>query len=157
VYKNSNSFYTYSKELAGYLRYYPADRTIQQLKNAGNMQLIHKWNISNAITEYYSRTRSMEEADLELNEEVLRYRRYLIEFLDLSNYDQLNEPGSYMTNNIQTKGNPSFISADAEKIKIIYNEVFTLKTFLNNCNQNADALIKDAKNLLILLHAEYNL
>lgn len=156
VFENSNAFYTDSRELARYIRYYPADRTIEQLKN-GNMQLIRKWEVSNAITEYYSKTKFMEEADQELNDEVLRYRRYLVEFLDLSSYDRFNDRGSYMDNNFQTKGNPSFISYDPAKLKIVYNEIFTLQAFLSNCNRNAQDLIREGNDLLTLLHEQYNL
>ena len=154
VFQNSDSFYTYSRELARYMRYYPADRTIAQLKN-GNMQLIRNWNVSNAISEYYSRTKFMEEVDQELNDEAQIYRRYLLEILDLSSYDKLNRPGSYMDNDVHAKGNPGFISPNAEKIKMMYNEAFTLKAFLFNCGRNATELKKDANNLLALLNKEY--
>jgi hypothetical protein len=156
VFQNSDSLYTYSRELARYIRYYPADRTIEQLKN-GDMHLINNWAVSNVISEYYSKTKFMEEVDQEMNDEELRYRRYLIEFLDLSSYDKTNEPGSYMSNNIQTKGNPAFISADSRKLKIFYNEIFTLKAFLYNCSRSAEELIKDTNKLLELLHDEYKI
>jgi hypothetical protein len=152
VSKNSNAFYTYSREMARYKRYYPADRTIEQLKNAGNMQLITSWDLSNAIAGYYSKTKFMEEVDQELNDETTRYRRYLIDLLDLSSYDQLNVPGSFMENNIETKGNPAFISNDPAKLKIIYNEVFALKAFLFNSVKSAEDLIQNASDLLALLH-----
>lgn len=152
VLRSSNAFYNYSKEMARYVRYYPADRTIEQLKNAGNMQLITNWEVSNAIADYYSMTKSMEEVDQELNDETLRYRRYLIDFLDLSSYDQSNEPGSFMDNDRHTKGNPAFISGEPAKLKIIYNEVFTLKAFLYNSVRSAEGLKQNAKKLLVLLH-----
>ena len=120
------------------------------------MQLIRDWNVSNAISEYYSKTKFMEEADQELNEEVLRFRRYLIELLDLSSYDRLNKPGSFL-DNIPTKGNPALIFYDSRKIKIIYNEVFALKAFLNSDNQYAHSLLKNATGLLLLLHKQYDL
>jgi hypothetical protein len=153
VFKNSNGFYNYSREMARYVRYYPADRTIGQLKNAGNMQLITNWNLSNAIADYYSKNKFMEEIDQELNDETTRYRRYLIDLLDLSSYDQSNTPGSFMSNNIQTDGNPAFISNDPAKLKVIYNEVFALKAFLYNSVVKAEELISNAGKLLPLLHA----
>ncbi|HEU5165892.1 MAG TPA: hypothetical protein VFU29_10155, partial [Chitinophagaceae bacterium] len=52
IFKNSNSFFDYSRELARFMRYYPTDRTMQQLKSAGNMRLIRNWDVSNAITDY---------------------------------------------------------------------------------------------------------
>src|SRR5262245_38177712 len=74
IFTNSNSFYNYARELARVTRYYPTDRTIQQLKNAGNMRLIRKWNISNAITDYDSRTKLLSEMDFQLNELIVKYR-----------------------------------------------------------------------------------
>lgn len=151
VFKNSNAFYNYSREMARYVRYYPSDRTIGQLKN-GSMHLITNWHLSNAIADYYSKNKFMEEIDQELNDETTRYRRYLIDLLDLSSYDQLNKPGSFMDNNPQTNGDPAFISSDPAKLKIIYNEVFALKAFLYNSVKSAKELIETANNLLALLH-----
>lgn len=155
VMKRSDAVYNYSRELARYIRYYPADRTIQQLKSSGNMRLIRKWNVSNAVAGYDNKTANMAEVDFELNEEILRYRRYLIEFLDLSEYDRRNPAGSFMEANIQTRGNPLFIHTDPVRLKVLYNEVFTLKAFLLSCNYNAADLKSEATKLLFLLEHEY--
>jgi hypothetical protein len=42
IFEISNDFYNYTRKLAQYDRYYHTDRTMQQLKNAGNMRLIRK-------------------------------------------------------------------------------------------------------------------
>ncbi|MGZ4035252.1 MAG: hypothetical protein ACXVP4_10345 [Bacteroidia bacterium] len=78
------------------MRYYPTDRTMQQLKNGGTMRLIRKWNVSNEITEYDGKTKILSELDQQLNSQTGKYRDYLIEFLDISSYDKLNKPGSFM-------------------------------------------------------------
>ena len=93
------------------------------------MRLIRKWNISNAITDYDSKTKLLSETDQQLNEQIIRYREYLIEFLDLSSYDKSNPIGSFMDNDISTHGNPAFITNDSKKVKMIYNQAFTLKNF----------------------------
>lgn len=155
VFTKTNVLYTYGRELTRYMRYYPADRTFEQLKNAGNIQLISDWNTSNAISEYYSQTKFMEEADQELNEEILRYRRYLIEFLDLTSYDQLNKRGSFL-DIAQIKGNPALLNYESNKVKVIYNEIFTLEAFLKSDYYHASTLLNSANNLLALLHKEYN-
>jgi hypothetical protein len=157
IFENSNNFYNYSRELARYIRYNPTDRTIQQLKNGGNMRLIRNWVVSNAITEYDSRTKSLAEIDQQLNGQIVRYREYLVEFLDLASYDKLNPAGSFMDNNLTTRGNPGYITADAKKAKIIYNQVFTLKAFLSGVQTSAETVAEEAKQLLILLQKEYNL
>ena len=155
IFKNSNSFYNYSKELARFTRYYPTDRTMQQLKNAGNMRLIRNWNVSNAITDYDSKTKFLAELDVQLNEQIIKYREYLIEFLDLSAYDKQNPVGSFMNDNIKTQGNPGYISHDVKMAKMIYNQAFTLKMFLQAVEFSADELIANGKQLLDLLENEY--
>jgi len=157
ILKNSNSFYDYSRELARYTRYYPTDRTIQQLKNAGNMRLIKKWEISNAVTEYDGKTKLLVEIDQQLAEQIVKYREYLVEFLDLSSYDRLNPPGSFMDNDVHTVGNPGYITADPKKAKIIYNQAFTLNAFLSGVRTSAQAVETEAIQLLNLLQKEYNL
>lgn len=157
IFKNSNSFYNYSRELARFTRYYPTDRTIQQLKNAGNMRLIRDWNVSNAITDYDSKTKFLAELDEQLNEQIIKYREFLIEFLDLSSYDKQNPEGSFMDNNIQTKGNPGYITNDLKMAKMIYNQAFTLKMFLQAVKSSADELLANGTQLLDLLESEYHL
>lgn len=157
IFKNSAGFYNYSKELARYTRFYPTDRTIQQLKNSGNMRLIHKMSVSNAITDYDIKTKLLIEFDQQLNGQIIKYREYLIAFLDLLKYDKMNPPGSFMANNLRTKGNPGFITKDPTRAKLIYNQAFTLKTFLSIIKNSSDDVNANAKKLLALLQKEYNL
>ena len=157
ILSNSNRFYDHTRELARFTRYYPTDRTIQQLKNAGNMRLIRKWNVSNAITEYDSKTKFLSEIDAQLNEQIIKYRQYLIGFLDLSSYDKQNPVGSYMSDNVRTKGNPGFITRDMKTAKMIYNQAFTLKMFLQAAELSAEELFANSKQLLDLLQIEYQL
>ena len=155
IFKNSNSFYNYARELARFTRYYPTDRTMQQLKNAGNMRLIRKWNVSNAITDYDSKTKFLRELDEQLNEQIIKYREYLIGFLDLSSYDRQNPVGSFMDNNLQTQGNPGYITIDKKMVKMIYNQAFTLKMFLQAAESSSNDLLTNGKQLLELLEGEY--
>ena len=157
IFKNSNDLYNYSKELSRFMRYYPTDRTIQQLKNAGNMRLIRKWNVSNAITDYDSKTILLKELDKQLNDQVVQYRQYLIEFMDMTSYDKLNPVGSFLDSGIKTKGNPGFITNDIKMAKMLYNQAFTFKIFLATATNSAEGMIAEAKQLLDLLQKEYHL
>lgn len=156
IFKNSNRFFDYSRELARFMRYYPTDRTIQQLKNAGNMRLIRNWDVSNAITDYDSKTKLLREVDQQLNDQIIKYRGYLIEFLDLTSYDKHNPVGSFMDNEGGTKGNPGYINNDAKQAKMIYNQIFTLKMFFATVEKSAEALVEDGKQLIDLLQKEYH-
>lgn len=153
--QHSNTFYDYSRELARYTRYNPTDRTMQQLKNAGNMRLIRKWNVSNAITEYDSKTRLLSELDAQLNEQKTKYRDRLIEFLDLSSYDRTNKPDSYMDSYMQTVGNPGFITMDDNKARVLYNQAFTLRIFSDILIRSAADVKANATRLLATLKQEY--
>lgn len=153
--QRSNAFYDYSRELARLARYNPTDRTMQQLKNAGNMRLIRKWDVSNAITEYDSKTRLLAELDGQLNDQKTRYRDRLIEFLDLSSYDRTNKPDSYMDSYIQTVGNPGFITMDGEKARLLYNQAFTVRIFSDVLIRSATDVKANATELLATLKKEY--
>jgi hypothetical protein len=156
IFEHSNSFYDYTKELARFTRYSPTDRTIQQLKHAGNMRLL-RWDISNAVTDHDNKSRSLEEMDRQLNEQIIKYREFLINFLDLSSYDQRNVVGSYMGYNIKTTGNPGYISKDMKMVKMIYNQAFTLKIFVEATEFTANDLLTNTTHLLHLLQEEYEL
>ena len=156
IFKNSNRFYDYCSELVRFMRYYTTDRTMQQLKNAGNMRLIRNWNVSNAITAYDSETKLLTELDQELNEQTTKYRNYLIEFFDLTSYDKHNPVGSFMDNKVGTKGNPGYINNDVKTAKMIYNQIFTLKIFLGTVERSAETLAEEGKKLLDLLQREYH-
>ena len=153
----SNRFYDYSRELARYLRYFSTDRTIQQLKNAGNMRLIRYVEVSNAITDYDNKTKYLNEIDQRLIGEIGKYRDLLVGTLDLEDYDTQNPQGSFMANGIITKGNPGYIKMNSEYLKTYYNQAFTLKTFLNEVLYSAEDLKKEAVLLLDLLQREYNM
>jgi hypothetical protein len=155
-FKNSNNLYNYTRELARFMRYHSTDRTMQQLKNAGNMRLIRKWDVSNAITEYDSKAKLLTELDQQLSTQIIKYRDYLIEFLDLTSYDMYNPVGSFMDNYSGTKGNPGFITRDMKKAKIIYNQVFTLKIFLATVQQSAKEIKIEGEKLLEILQKEYH-
>jgi hypothetical protein len=157
IFRNSNDFYNYTRKLAQYNRYYHTDRTIQQLKNAGNMRLIRKWNVSNAITEYDTQTKLLAEIDQQLNDEIIRYREYLIQFLDLSSYDKSNPFGSFMDMDVHTRSNPGFISEDSKKSLVIYNQAFTLKIFLNGVENSARSVFANGKQLIDLVQKEYEI
>jgi hypothetical protein len=97
------------------------------------------------------------EIDQQLNEEIVKYREYLIEFLDLSSYDRTNPFGSFMDMNVHTQGNPGFITKDPKKSLVIYNQAFTLKIFLNGVENSARAVLASARQLIVLVENEYEI
>lgn len=157
LFTRSNDFYTYSRQLAGYARYNATDRTMLQLKNAGNLRLIRNWAVSNKITDYDNQTKMLSESDQQLNDQINKYRGYLVEFLDLSSYDRLNQVGSFMDGSVRTRGNPGFIRIDTDKARIIYNQAFAIRAFLSLVIQSATGVKQEATGLLTLIQKEYDI
>ncbi|MDP4221867.1 MAG: hypothetical protein Q8868_01030 [Bacteroidota bacterium] len=121
------------------------------------MRLIRKWNVSNAITDYDNKTKYLNEFDQRLIGEISKYRDFLVECLDLKDYDKYNPQGSFMADNIKTQGSPGFIKMDAQYSRLFYNQAFTLKTFLTVVMLSAEDLKKEAFKLLTLLQQEYRM
>src|SRR5687767_556542 len=54
-----NDAYYYARSISPPLNIFPNDRTIQQLKSSGNLRLIRKQQISNAIMDYDQKMRNV--------------------------------------------------------------------------------------------------
>jgi hypothetical protein len=64
------------------LRFFPSDRTMQQLKNGGNMRLIRKKNVSNALMKYDITVRNYKEYEPLQQELATQINQHLEKLLD---------------------------------------------------------------------------
>jgi len=64
------------------LRFFPSDRTMQQLKNGGNLRLIRKKNVSNALIKYDVWVRNRKEYELLQTELATQINQHLEKLLD---------------------------------------------------------------------------
>ena len=64
------------------LRFFPSDRTMQQLKNGGNLRLIHKKNVSNALIKYDVWVRNRKEYEALQAELATQINQHLEKLLD---------------------------------------------------------------------------
>jgi hypothetical protein len=64
------------------LRFFPSDRTMQQLKNGGNMRLIRKKNVSNALMKYDVTVRNYKEYEPLQQELATQINQHLEKLLD---------------------------------------------------------------------------
>ena len=64
------------------LRFFPSDRTMQQLKNGGNLRLIRKENVSNALIKYDVWVRNRKEYESLQVELATQINQYLEKLLD---------------------------------------------------------------------------
>ena len=64
------------------LRFFPSDRTMQQLKNGGNMRLIRKKNVSNALMKYDVTVRNYKEYEPLQQELATQINQHIEKLLD---------------------------------------------------------------------------
>ena len=64
------------------LRFFPSDRTMQQLKNGGNLRLIRKKNVSNALIKYDVRVRTLKEYEALQTELANQFNQHVEKLLD---------------------------------------------------------------------------
>ena len=64
------------------LRFFPSDRTMQQLKNGGNLRLIRKKNVSNALIKYDILVRNYKEYEPLQQELATQINQHLEKLLD---------------------------------------------------------------------------
>ena len=142
------------------VRFIPNDGTLQQLKNAGNMRLIHRSSSAVAIIQYDVELRNvlaLFEQESTGREEYMKIASEIFDgsILDsmvsmdienLSTYGQIRRPG----------GNPSF-NPNKEKLFQLRYLIHYLKGN-NVLNLRADLdLLKKAESLLMILKKDYHL
>jgi hypothetical protein len=159
-YKNHlNDLYFYARHITRYggtggFQYH--DRTIQQLKNSGNLRLIRNQNAADSITVYDNeKIKSLltqQEGETEL-------RRYISHNL----IGKIFDPFAWhdMTDSIGTisrpVNNPSLFTNDPALLNEFSFKVVTLKGNLAATNRVIATTIISAQNLIRLLRKEYHL
>jgi hypothetical protein len=142
------------------VRFIPNDGTIQQLKNAGNMRLIHKSSSAVAIIQYDVELRNvlaLFQQESTTREEYMKVASGIfngtvldsivsMDIENMANYGRIRRPG----------GNPPF-NNDKEKLFQLRYLIHYLKGN-NVLNLRADQeLLKKAETLLMALKKDYNL
>lgn len=77
-----NQIYYYARMLTLTFPFFSTDRTIQQLKNGGNLRLIRKQDVSNAMMDYDREVRFVENIRSREEDYVREYVQWLEEILD---------------------------------------------------------------------------
>ena len=142
------------------VRFIPNDGTLQQLKNAGNMRLIHKTSSAIAIIQYDVELRNvlaLFQQESATREEYMKIASGVFDgavldsmvSMDVENldtYGRISRPA----------GNPAF-NADRERLfQLRYLTHYLKGNNLLNLRANQD-LLKKAESLLMVLKDDYNL
>ncbi|MCY7311292.1 MAG: hypothetical protein LH619_10980 [Chitinophagaceae bacterium] len=149
------------------LRFFPSDRTMQQLKNGGNLRLIRKKNVSNALIKYDVLVRNFKEYEslqAELATQINQHLEKLIDPLIIEKATRAFAEKQLVVDTIVSRGGrmdlPSDITilklADTDK-KILLKYIIQVKTlYLQHIRDNMSEK-KLAEETLALVIKEYHL
>lgn len=149
------------------LRFLPSDRTMQQLKNGGNMRLIRKKNVSNALIKYDIWVRNLKEYESLQAELATQINQHLEKLLDpliiekaTRAYTEKQLAADTIINRGSRKDLPSDITilklADADK-KILLKYIIQVKTLYLQYIRDNMSERKLADETLTLVIKEYDI
>ncbi len=119
--------YNIIQHAAGFPDFVYSDRTIQQLKNAGGLRMIHDKTIADSIIDYDTQVRAdllHQEALEKLREEITDAHQNMLTFKSLS----LLLSGKYA---LETSG-PQLNSYDKKELSVYFNRIFIFKSACHN-------------------------
>lgn len=152
--EHGKDIYYFTRWIPRTYRFYTHDRTMLQLKNAGNWRLIHNKKVSEALQSYDGYVRSLT-VYIEEREETLVKIIYpsINKLFDAQTFENMLNGLSFS----QPPGNPRLMTYDKEVINEFSNQLH----FLRNSNfyfmTVAKKLLSIAHQTLDLLKSEYRL
>ena len=156
-YKNQmNDFYFYARHIPRSTLFRYHDRTIQQLKNSGNLRLIRNADAADSITVYDNEAVKTVLVQQETEEESRKDIGWglLGKILNPVVWDKMNDSNSKISRPVD---NPSLITGDPILINEFHFKVVHIKATLLFTNRYIKKAITSAQNLIALLKKEYHL
>ena len=152
--KHGNEIYFYTRQIPRTFRFNTNDRTISQLKNAGNWRLIHNQKVSEGLANYdnvgHSLTQYIEQREESL---VLILYQSIDKIFDNRVFEKMIDGLSF----IKPTDNPQLLSYDKNDINEFCNRVH----FRKNSNLYfivvAEKLFSEANKTLTLIEDQYHL
>jgi hypothetical protein len=137
----------------GIFRFTPADGTMQQLKNAGNLRLIRNAEVSDSIVAYDVITRAYVWLNNDEEEIMDTYRSIAEGMFDGRVLNAMRDDD----NNLFMPGyDPPLRKKDDAVFRLTYR-LHMLTVFNKTLRRDARTLLRKARNLLLLLKKEYHL
>ena len=134
-------------------RFIPVDGTMQQLKNAGNLRLIRKGNISDSILAYDVTSRAYVWGNNDEEEIIDTYRSIAEGVFDGRVLNAMRDED----NNVSRLEYDPQIKATAEAVFRLSYRIHMLTVFNKTMRRDARRMKQTASSLLILLNKEYHL
>ena len=153
---NLNDFYFYARNITRNLVFQYHDRTIQQLKNSGNLRLIRNENAADSITIYDNERIKSLLSQQEAETELRRYISYNVagKIFDPFAWTDLADSTGKI---IRPVNNPLLLTDDPVLLNDFSFKVVILRGTIAFTNRAIINAIRSAKNLIDLLKKEYHL
>ena len=151
--------YYYARSITRHYAFLSNDRTIQQLKNAGNLRLIRKQHVSDSLMLYDYHMRRTELTKLREENFLFGYMETMKQFFDGSEFDKMtiDAPPPTQIDWNWPEVNPTLLRKDKESLQKLINDLHFLRSMnIYNINWNND-MINIATKLSELLKKEYHL
>ncbi len=149
-----NQIYFLTRQVFNEQAFFYSDGTIQQLKNAGNLRLLRKRNVVNALLTYEKKVKVLEEWDENDNKTKTTFREMGGKVFNSS---ELNKTMDSDMRFVMPTTNPQLITADFGTINEIAFQIHYLSKMTKGNSLRAESLKSDAARLLELIQAEYKL
>ena len=149
-----NQIYFNSRPLTVGQHFLNNDRTIQQLKNGGNLRLIRKQEVSDAMMDYDQQVRWIAVVNKREEEFLLEYIKLIEEMFDAREF---NKMATSIFGFKMPEGNPHLLKKDKQSIQRMINKLH----FLNSVNSFTVMIYGDlsakAKKTKAVIEAGYSL
>lgn len=136
-------------------RFFPNDRTIQQLKNAGNMRLIRKMPVSDSIMAYDQQIKRLLEIIGEENDIRIQFREFSKKIFDGNILFYVTDRQKVTFN--RPLGNPALIKSDKGTMNELLVTLHMTQHVMRVGRRNQERLKKTANELIAFLKKEYHL
>jgi hypothetical protein len=146
--------YYYARVLTLNFPFFSTDRTIQQLKNGGNLRLISKQAVSNAMMNYDHQVRWLDDIRGREEDYVRDYVKWLEQTCDTRVFDKMILKGFGFA---RPEGNPHLIKEDKATILEFIGKLHFVKSANTYLLINYEKLIQTAQETLDVIKKEYHL
>jgi hypothetical protein len=156
-YKNRlNDIYFYARHISRHNNFQYHDRTIQQLKNSGNLRLIRNQNAADSITVYDNERIKTSFIQLEGEIELRRHITFNLagKIFDSQVWNDMTDSTGKI---IRPTMNPSLLTNEEPLLNEFAFRIVTLKGTLTFTNRSLVSSMASAKKLIELLKDEYNI
>ncbi|HVT85161.1 MAG TPA: hypothetical protein VHD35_08145 [Chitinophagaceae bacterium] len=149
---HGKQIYYYARLLTLTFPFFSNDRTIQQLKNGGNLRLIRKQNVSNAMMDYDLKVRFLDNIRSREEDYVREYVQWLEDVLDGRVF---NEMMSSKFSISLPPGNPHLLKKDQASILKFITKIHFLKAANSFAYINLVKTRQTAQKALDIIKKEY--